>query len=324
MTDASEGGTPRVKRTIDGTLFLVGGSNSVLDLFAADIFRRRIDVMRWKECINLRQTRLAEMGVRYRMLIVPEKLSVTGMIEPYRSDLFTRDEALTPPGLRFAETIGNGAIIYPLNFLRRQILQGYNVFPKTDSHWSGTGALSAFQYLTVSMDYKFDFSSFLALGRRTLRYRGDLWEEQFTDVEAENFVKLEVPPWIHRVYANSIVGFKEKNNLSNSPGLHAGSHCIFANDKPASGDSVIIFGSSFSDYRLTVNQLTAVFSAHFKYVHFVWSTEVDFDYISRIKPNLVITEIPERFLTNCPRDELNIEAYAIARLDRWKREQSVS
>ena len=164
------------------------------------------------------------------------------------------------------------------------------------------------------------FAEYFTLRREEKRYRGDLWEEVFPDVDRDIFVRLMVPDWITRVYANSLVGFKEANTLVNAAGLHGGSHCVFVNHRAESKDSIVLFGSSFSDYRLTVNLLTAICVAHFRVVHFIWSTDVDFGYVARIRPDVVVTEIPERFLALCPSDELDIESYAVARLARWRRE----
>ena len=47
-------------------------------------------------------------------------------------------------------------------------------------------------------------------------------------------------------------------------------------------------------------------SETFRNVHFVWSTGLDWDLIERIRPNIVITEIAERFMSTLPKDDLNV------------------
>jgi hypothetical protein len=318
----TSGTGPRVMKTRDGWLFLVGGANSTKELFDAEGFSRRVQIEQWAARITARRERFAELGIRYRMLVVPEKLSVLGLSEPRRTEIFGEKAAgdVEPPGARFVRLVRDPAIVYPLEFLTSQEARGYQTFARTDSHWTWLGALSAFQLLAASLNYKFTLTEYFALRREEKRYRGDLWEEPFPDVGPDLFVRVAPPDWIRRVYCNSLVGFKEANDLSNAAGLHAGCHCVFVNDCPASTDSVLLFGSSFSDYRLPVNLLTTIITTQFKVVHFVWSTEIDFDYVTRVRPHLVIAEIPERFLTMCPSDELDIESHAVTRLARWRSE----
>lgn len=77
------------------------------------------------------------------------------------------------------------------------------------------------------------------------------------------------------------------------------------NDRPdARPETVMLFGNSFSEFR--PHQLTAMLSETFRNVHFIWSTGLDWDLIERIRPNIVITEIAERFMSTLPKDDLNV------------------
>lgn len=41
-------------------------------------------------------------------------------------------------------------------------------------------------------------------------------------------------------------------------------------------------------------------------MHFVWSTNLDYDLIARIRPQIVITEIAERFMGTRPTDKFTV------------------
>ena len=47
----------------------------------------------------------------------------------------------------------------------------------------------------------------------------------------------------------------------------------------------------------------------FSEVHFVWSTSLDYSYIESVAPDIVFTEIAERFMPKVPTDNFNLEKY---------------
>ena len=71
----------------------------------------------------------------------------------------------------------------------------------------------------------------------------------------------------------------------------------------------MLFGSSFSEYRAECSLLTFLAALIYKEVHFVWSTSLDLRLIERIRPDLAILELPERFITSCPTDTFDLLAH---------------
>ena len=69
-----------------------------------------------------------------------------------------------------------------------------------------------------------------------------------------------------------------------------------------------MFGTSFSEYRPCL--LTGILAETFSEVHFVWSTNLDWSYIKKIQPDIVLTEIVERFIPEVPSDNFNLKEYA--------------
>jgi hypothetical protein len=45
-------------------------------------------------------------------------------------------------------------------------------------------------------------------------------------------------------------------------------------------------------------------------VHFIWSTSLDWPYIERVRPDIVLTEVAERFMAQLPDDTFSVERYA--------------
>lgn len=118
--------------------------------------------------------------------------------------------------------------------------------------------------------------------------------------------------YAERIYANSLVAYKEKNGLENHVGLHVGSNVVFRNTNTTNNQKVIVFGDSFSDYRPAL--LTGLLADTFRELHFVWSTALDFDYICRVDPDIVITVIVERFMPIPPQDNFNLNLYVNKKL----------
>lgn len=309
----------RIFRSQDGRLYLVSGSNNVSALYSADGFAEMIDCDAWRLRFVERSRFASSIGAKFCQLIVPEKLSL-GTLRPEESmQVFGREPGsdLLPPGRRLLEVAPQSSVIYPAAYLRDQAAQ-FTIFPATDSHWSWVGAFSAFQLMMGNLQYQVDYRSFVDLPRFALTYRGDLWEAPHEDISAEAFERVRLPASIRRIYCNPLLGLKEQQGVENEAGLHVGSHCVFVNDAAELDETVILFGSSFSECRLEPSLLTAIFAYYFRTVHFIWSTSFDLDYIARHRPNLVIAEMPERFLTSCPDDTLEIEIMAAEQVARWR------
>jgi alginate O-acetyltransferase complex protein AlgJ len=308
----------RVFRSSQDILYLAGGSNSAASLYTEAGFSEAVNCIAWHERLTLRKTIVEQAGSRFLQLIVPEKLSVYPLDEGNRQKLFPGLQAheIVPPGRRLLQIIGPTCVCYPEDFLREQSVH-FPIYMPTDSHWTWQGAFSTFQALMWELGYTPDYNSFVGLSKKAFRYRADLWEPSFPDIEPDQFMRVCLPPSVRRVYVNPIVGMKEKMGLENEAGLHVGSHCVFENYAAEFQETVVIFGSSFSECRLDTSLLTACLSYYFRSVHFVWSTSVDVEYAVRHKPSLVIAEIPERFLTLCPDDKVRVEEYASERVRAW-------
>ncbi|MCW3476087.1 hypothetical protein [Limobrevibacterium gyesilva] len=303
----------RVHRSDDDHLFLVGGSNEVLRLYDSDGFDASVDVPAWRRRLAARDAFFRRLGIPWCQLLAPEKLSVYG-------DAVLRrllGPGAVAPGQRLLDRVAHPALVYPADYLRLQRDKGYVVYPRTDSHWTALGALCAFQWIAPALGLHLDYAPFLELQPRRLCYHGDLWGDGHDGVPEDMFDRRVVPDSVARIHANPIVMLKERLGLENEMGLHIGSHVVYRNSAAQRPERVVLFGSSFSEYRADCSLLTFLAALFFREVHFVWSSALDLGFIERLAPDLALIEMPERFITACPDDAFDVEAYGAQAAQAW-------
>ncbi len=277
----------------------MGGSNDVLRLYTdADL----LPIEAWQARIAAREAFFAGVGVEWRMLLVPEKLSVHG------------DDLLPVGSIPPAQRMVHRRLVNPTAALRRLVPSGY---ANTDSHWLPEGAACGFAQVMAALGLAFDAAAPERLALREVSFHGDLWDDSHADLPPDRFARRALPDSVRRVHANRIVAFKEANGLENETGLHTGSHVVWRNHAAPHQARVVLFGSSFSDYRAECSLLSFLAAISFTEVHFVWSADLDLGLITRIAPDIAILEMPERFLTHCPRDEFDLTAHEDAVLARY-------
>ncbi|MEE9332753.1 MAG: glycosyltransferase 61 family protein [Granulosicoccaceae bacterium] len=301
----------------DGWLFLIAGSNNVLDLYRDDSSFSDKLARQWVELIQTRDETLQAMDVQYVHLPAPEKLTVLHKF--YDGDI---ENIHSSPIHQLAAKYGAEipAFINPLPYLSRHI-DGPPIYWKTDTHWSCWGCFAAYQLLCSEMQ--------IPTNRELLQYPYDEGQVMFDlggklatpDRETGRFYKLAKNA--KRVFANGMVQFKEQENQLNEIHLHVGSHVIYRNDSPdAVKQRLVLFGDSFSEYR--PHLLTGMLAETFQEVHFIWNSNIDYDYVKRVKADIVITELAERFMTTVPTDKLDIESFSEKTLTKFLENQNMS
>jgi alginate O-acetyltransferase complex protein AlgJ len=284
----------------DGWLFLQTGSNQVLRLFTdGESYPDALDAQ-WHQMLIDRNARLSALGIAYRHIVAPDKLSVFPEFTGLDLPLFDRaplrrlaDPARGPSRCLVDSTKalnhGNGEL---------------QTYFKTDSHWTIWGAYQAYRLTCESLGVPaVDFMA-RPVGRYPVCF--DLGSKLTPPVHEDH---MFWPPSdsITRAYANALVIGREQSekNGGPSPGHH-GTHIILRNTATSAiPRRLVLFGDSFSDYR--PSSLTYLFAETFQEVHFVWSTDVDTDYARRVKADAVVSEIAERFMTRLPTDTLCVE-----------------
>lgn len=295
----------------DGWLFLVGGTNQVLNAYLDEKgeFDQIID--QWLRRLEARQEAASAIGARYCHLIAPEKLTIYGdRIEVLK---LARGNGLGARLSRAAAASGiEGMIANPTNYMER-MKNDYLLYWKTDTHWTFHGCLCAYQILCG------------ALGIRpspeivNARYKsGTIALDLGAKMDPPITELFTLADFVHKarlVSSNALVNYKIRHGRENDAGLHVGSNVVYANfSDSALQQKVVLFGDSFAEYR--PHLLTGMLAETFAEVHFVWSTSIDWSYVERVKPDILLSEAAERFLMRVPDDRWDLDLFVVDRMSQ--------
>jgi len=297
----------------EGWLYLYSGTNNVHKYYDEDTFFTDSLCEQWKELLCKRKNRLQSNNIDYIHLFVPDKISVYPEFLDYKFKSFN-SHPIKKLFEYSSECIQDFAID-PLNYFNNVKKFKKLLYWKTDTHWTYWGSLSAFQLIMSKLNFHIPNSLYdhsiqksellLDLGSKLNSTPKELFE-------VHEFLKNA-----KRVYANELVLMKEKHNLNNTEKFHVGSNVVYNNDSEyAIQKKVVIFGDSFSEYR--AHLLSGLFFEVFSEVHFVWSTSLNYSYINKINPDIVITEIAERFMNNVPNDNFDLKIHVNNVLSKLK------
>lgn len=289
----------------DGWVFLAGGSNPFLTYLRGIDEIERTVLDDWRALLESRRSRLAGLGIRYQHVFAPEKSTIYA-------------DRLCPAGDRNRShiarlnTVAGGMFLdlVPYFLHQRDALQLYH---RTDSHWNFYGAFSAFQLLGSDLGFRVP-ESILRAPVEQIEVMWDLGSK-LSPPQTERSEIRDVLVHARRVWVNQLVEIKEASGNPNEGRLHVGSVAVFRNPQAVNRQRVVIFGDSFSEYR--PHLLTAMFAEAFEEVHFVWSSSIDFDYVDLVRPDLVVTELAERFMRIVPKDEQAVAAIVHRQLDAY-------
>lgn len=296
---------------LNGWLFLKRGANNLVAYYKEKNKFNAVLVNDWHQLLNERSKIFNKKNIRYVHLFAPNKLTIYPEFSGEPLDCFSGHPINAFwQGIRYKRNnLYLKDVINPIDYFNRQKRQ-YLLYWKTDSHWTFQGCYCAYQLICLKLG---------VTPLPELIDRGSIQGELVMDLGA----KLSPPvkerarfynklKYAERIYANSLVSYKEENGLENHIGLHVGSNVVFRNTNTTNNQKVIVFGDSFSEYRSHL--LTGLLADTFRELHFVWSTALDFDYICRVDPDIVITVIVERFMPTPPQDNFNLNIYVNEKL----------
>ena len=297
-----QGETVHVGR--DGWLFLVGGTNAVLRQYRPSVsgwWRLR----RWAGLVAARTRRAERLGIRCLHVVVPEKLS----IYEDRTDGLAYDPANGPArrlARRLAGLSGFVDLVAPLRAARDGPVPLYR---RTDSHWTYDGCLIGYRALLracgalappdIAERARFDTDGVWDLG------------DKLPGRPREAITSWALARDAVRVRASGLVESYEA--VGRSSDLHVGAHVVYRNDGPhADPRTLVLFGDSYAHFAPIM--LTGFLAETFREVHFVWSSSLDWGYIERVRPDILVFEMAERFLRRVPDDRFDLSRYAQAEL----------
>ena len=272
----------------DGHLFLVGGTNNLLDLYRLEGSAASDVSTGWIHLFEERSRHLASRGIEYSQTVVPEKLTVLRYSAPVKVEGPTRI-------LTDVENAMLGKPFYQSTF---------DVFEKWDSvtppyrhndtHFSTEGARVCFNALAAQIDP----AAVTAMEHIDLTVRnfsgGDLADRFFgIPILAENC-------WPQPSSVSDLDEGLRLVDKYDPPIGHQGKRRIWTNSAAASGLRVLVFGNSFFEDGRNASTLSWWFARAFKEFRFEWSPSFDYDVIDSYKPDVVIGQTIERFLPKIP------------------------
>ncbi|GBU17286.1 MULTISPECIES: hypothetical protein [Methylobacterium] len=282
----------------DGWLFLTGGSNRVMDQYGGGL-RRWWHLRAWARLIEARGRRAARSGIRCLHVIVPEKLSV---YEDLTVDLpYDPARASTR---RLARRLARApAYLDLLGPFRAARHAGPPLYLRTDTHWTLDGCYLAYTQIMRAL---------AAVPPPDLAERPRFEAERLMDLGGkvpgrplETVAHWDLQRDAVRVHSGALVAAYEAEGRAEA--LHVGAHVVYRNASPgADPRRVVLFGDSYAHF--TPILLTGLLAESFAEVHFVWSANLDWDYIERVRPDILLFELAERFLARLPRDDYSVEA----------------
>jgi hypothetical protein len=285
----------------EGWLFLTGGSNVLGALYDRNsALLPDAKILQWAELIEARARRLQAISIQYVHINIPEKLTIYDNKLPHPPIV---DWALSP-AVRLGEMVqrqSHGHVWLDLVGPFRAARDRQELFYKTDSHWNGEGCFLAYTLLCEKLGVNIVPS---LLTRRSSQVRAVLdLGSKFTPPVYEDIKIYQYADNATRTYSNTIAKYLQ--TVQSAAKIHVGSHVRYNNDDPgAAKKKILIFGDSYSD--IETGALTGMLAETVQQVEFVWSSNIDWNYIERTKPDVVVYELVERFMTILPNDQLSL------------------
>jgi alginate O-acetyltransferase complex protein AlgJ len=280
---------------INGWLFLTGGTNNVIKYYTDDTYFTISQASQWADLLIARRNRLVTQNITYLHIAAPDKMSVYPEYFQQALPNFDRhpirllDQVLQKRGTC-------DLLINPLGAFAKYPNRD-RLYLKTDTHWSYFAAQLLFELVSHRIGEPRTLS---ILNRNLIRYRRifDLGSKVVPAVEEDNFSVITASA-VARVHENELAKLFVANGKSEQPVAHGGINVVFRNTDPkAIQKTLMIFGDSFMDFQ--DSNATIIFAENFREVHFTWSNQLDYEYITRVHPEIVVSETAERFMIVVP------------------------
>lgn len=281
----------------DDWLFLWDGSNVAHRYYTDADYFTDADAQGWADLLRARRDRIAALGATYLHLTVPDKLSVLPEFVPLPMPYFDRH-----PARLIGELLADEGVNVDILPALREAMKTGPVFYRSDSHWTTAGCEVAYRALCAALGATpRDFSDRRVQRGKMALDLGSKLRPQIREETAFTIVLRDA----RRLAANETVRFNEETGFRDGAPRFKGCYVHLQNDSPeARPETVLLFGDSFSEFR--PHLLTAMLAETYRELHFVWSTDLDFDLIAQIRPQIVISEIAERFMRLRPEDALRV------------------
>jgi hypothetical protein len=283
------GKSPSEKLILGREGWLFFGDKNAIDHYRGVAPLSDFELSRWQRVLEKRRDALAQRGVRYLLVLVPDK----NLIYPeYMPENLPRATPVHPLD-QLAHHMDENSDVEVLDL--RQALEeakpDRRLFHRTDSHWNDEGAFVAYSAMLDRLspmlpvldnqprpEMKRETSEVPGLGLARIVGMAYEFPEEVTTVQA-----VSPQSRIARKYRSR---YKERLER-----LQPVAHGVEGSSYPRA----LMFRDSFA------NALIPYLSEHFERILYVWDRDVDVALVDIEKPDVVIQEIVGRFLSRRPR-----------------------
>ncbi len=301
----------------DGWLFLTGGTNFVTTLYERDGGHLPdANLRRWRDAIVERRRRCDALGIAYAHLVAPEKLTIYG--HKQACPLVDIDLA---PAIRletlFKENAGAFGwvdLVSPMREMRDDV----DLYWRTDTHWTPEGSLLAYERLCDALN----LAPNAGLATRPAQALNKIMDlgSKFDPPLWESVREIDWIAGAQRVYVNGIARILE--TPLHGGDIHVGAHVIFRNEDAPNNKKILLFGDSFAS--VGHDRLTAQLAETARELVFVWSANVDWGLVERLEPDILVTEIAERYMALAPNDRFSLRLTEFTQLIKARRREAAA
>lgn len=264
----------------DGYLFISNGANRWERQYLGELTVDPSWLAAWNALLTRRQAEASIRGVGLWNFVAPEKQVV---YPEKRWPDQPQNGAGRPLKLLLKQLDHSARVVYPEAELQalKAVAPAYH---RHNSHWTASGCAAAVGCLLNAIGCEGDFAAArLAVEVRHLQH--DLPVHLFEQAPTDEFL---LPAPNGEVVAN--------NQRFELTGRYGGSSYTVRNEAAPDRRKLVLFGDSYA-FDLG---LTAMLSAAFVEVVFVWSKDVLWDIVSQHRPDIVVWESAERFMVTVP------------------------
>ena len=251
----------------------------------------------WTRLIKARAARAERLGIRCLHVVVPEKLSVyddkTDGLRYAPAKASTRRLAR-----RLARNPAYLDLLAPLRAARNGPVP---LYLRTDTHWTARGCLLAYREIMRALG---------AIPPADIGVRPEIASDEVMDIGGklrerprERIERFMLQRDAERVEVGPLLAAYEAAGRDRE--VHVGAHVVYRNAS-ASADPrrLVLFGDSCAHFDPFL--LTGMLAESFSEVHFVWSASLDWAYVERVRPDILLFELAERFLARVPKDDFDV------------------
>jgi hypothetical protein len=226
--------------------------------------------------------RLRAKGIRFLVVIVPGKNTIYPEYMP-RQVAALGGESRTDQVVAYQKEHGQAEIL-DLRPALVEAREQRQVYYATDTHWNAFGILAGYQVIVQALQKDFPqlqphtLADFDIVSRGT--GSGDLSKEWLQGLAQEEMVRLE-PRYTRQT---------EQILLTQGSALVPGRMVATHNPGPGLPRAVIFHDSFF-------NEMIPFLSDHFSWAVYHWTTKVDETLVAGEKPDIVIFEVTDRYLS---------------------------